>query len=78
MSRLKKIRRKRDPWKHFVKTYLNEDEFDYHLVNVFEKMSKDKVFKTTFIFKTFHFTVVFTFKGFFVYNEYYCLGQLYK
>ena len=79
MSKLKtRIQNKRDPWKHFVRKYLKRVEFENHLKKIILKMSKKGKVVENFIFKTFHFTISKTIKGYVVRNNYYNLGGLYE
>ena len=70
---------KRNPWKHFVRKYLNKNEFENHLNTVKEMMVKNQKQTLTTVFKTFQFTIqLINGKEMFVHNHYYNLGGIHK
>ena len=70
---------KRNPWKHFVRKYLNKNEFETHLDTIKEMMLEKSKKSYTTIFKTFQFTIqLINGKEMFVHNQYYNLGGIHK
>ena len=75
---MSKIKNKRNPWKHFVRKYLNRVEFENFLNKTIKIMKKTGVVKKSIVFKTYMFSILINGKNVSVSNDYYNLGGSYK